>query len=58
MNIATRSTKGKRILRLYKNENPPLKKRKEEGREEGEEENNTFNIWYMEKSKHYNQSQM
>jgi len=49
MNIATRSTKGKRILRLYKNETPLSKKRKEEGREEGEEENNTFNIWYMEK---------
>jgi hypothetical protein len=49
MNIATRSTKGKRILRLYKNETPLSKKRKEEGREEGEEANNTFNIWYMEK---------
>jgi hypothetical protein len=55
MNIAMECAKGKRLLKLQTNKT----RLSEEGEEEGgEEENNPFKIWYLEKRKHDNRDRI
>jgi len=47
--------KGKRLLKLQTNKTRLSKEGEEEG---GEEENNPFKIWYLEKRKHDNRDRI